>query len=475
MQENTNNAADTSWADMLELDSPTSPKAPAVPSVPEPLPLDMLDTSAPACVRCSREVSLDKDGLCFECYSAQHAAPATAVHSADTGRAERAVAEIKAHAAKVKKAQEAVKAAAAQAASEQQDALRAELTRQVEPSLTVDRRERLFAGRVVAGSAAEGHGALTSWTGEKVLTVARAAEIGTEGGVAPEHLPKARKPETYAHAAIRDVAAKLGYYATKQKRDKLAADQDYDHRWRLQPLAVSGEAGDSAGRIALVATLKDAVLSFTTDGSTLSQLAAEAIERAYAELSGAQVLTAGQVTGWLGAYLRDHLGAVKYYRDWYVPQAVRPAADKLIAAFVASGWGKREEWHYPMTPIATSNQLAAGIAAGLKAEVEELHKDQEHDANATVNKQLGEQGARGYLQRYKNKLARVKAFELILGEELVRDVKAMVEAKVATLETALVGADDGLGIAKRFQLIWEEVEYDFAKAAKDNATEEVAS
>lgn len=448
---------------LIELDSPTDPKVPAVPTVPEAArPIDMLDVKDPACVRCGGRKALDADGVCEDCFALAHAAPATATHAADTGRADRAVAQIKAHAAKVKAAQVAAKAAAEEGLAQARAEREAELARAVEVAPTTDSsRERLYHGHVVAGSAAEGHGILSHWAGERSLTVARVDEIGTRAGIDKEHLPKARKPETYAHAAVRQVAQQLGFYATKEKRDRLAADQDFDHKWRLQPLAQSGEAGESAGAIALVVTLKKGELTFASDATTKSSLAAEEIARVYAEMKGAEVLTAGQVTSWLGAYLRDQLSAVKYGGCWYVPQGTRAAAERVIESFATSGWGS--DWMYPPTPIATSEQLARGVANGLAAEVEELHRFQEEDTARTTEKKLGERGARNYLARYKNKLARVKAFQLVLGEALVAEVKAKIEQKVATLETSLAGTDDNLGIAKRFELIWQEVEYDFAK------------
>lgn len=476
MQENIN--TDDHFS-LIELDLPGQKPGQSLPNAPEAFPIDMLDTKAPACTRCAKVTTVDADGICEECLAAAHAAPATSMHGADTGRADKGVAAIKAQAKKVREAaaatEAAAKAASLQALAENQAALQSELTTQVEAAPVVDRRERLLAGSVVAGAAAEGHGALTSWSGEHALTVTRAGEIASAGGIDQKHHLTVRKPETYAHAAIKDAAKRLGYYATKQKRDKLAADQDFDHRWRLQPMAITGDAGDSTGRIVLVVTLKGAIISFDMAPGSAPSFAAEEIERTYNDLLGAQVLTAGQITGWLGTYLRDQLGAVKYYRDWYIPQATRPQADRVIAAFAGSGWGKKEEWHYPMTPMATSNQLASGIAAGLLAEVQELYNDQEHDANATTEKTLGERGARSYLQRYKNKLARVKAFELILGEDLVKSVKAVIGEKVATLEASLAGCDDGMGISQRFAMVWDEVEYDFAKAAKKAAEEEVAS
>ena len=325
-------------------------------------------------------------------------------------------------------------------------------------------------GDVVAGAVADGHGILTHWSGSGPLTVARIREIAEPAGVDAKALPKTRKPKSYANQAVSEIAADRGYSASKEKVDQYAK-RNYDHRWRLYAHAAGAGVGEAAGHVVLVVTLRDGELS--TEGDTA---AGQAVEARFGELSGAEQLEAGHVTIWLGNYLRDHLDAVKYGGCWYVKRAQRPAAEALVNAF-SSAWG--DNWMNPPTPLATSAQLAKGIAQGLAGEVDATVTElAAANARAAAEKasavaagrdtkalrHVGEKAAQGYLRRFREHAERVRLFAELLGAELVASSKAKVEAAVKTLD-AIVG-EDYQGTGARFALIWDEIEIDLAKGGK---------
>lgn len=327
-------------------------------------------------------------------------------------------------------------------------------------------RVRLTHGNVVAGAVAEGNGILTHWNGEGPLSRATVTELATAAELDPSWLPKAKSAETQAHHAVTQVAREFKLDAKREKKTHKDAGAAYDARWRVtDPSTAGNDAGQSAGSIALVVTLNDGVLSFS--GTTEI---AEKIEAAYKDLTGREVLQAGHVTSWLGnEVIRDRLGGVKYGGCWYVPAATRAAAEKIIAAF-APAWGT--DWMNPPTPIATSEQLARGIANGLAAEVDDTLRELAKDGSKCRGGKVGETAAITYLRRFKDHGARALAFGHLLGEELVKEVKAKIAKATEELDGLI---DDGLGTVKRFELIWEELERDLLKDAAKADSAEAAS
>jgi hypothetical protein len=265
------------------------------------------------------------------------------------------------------------------------------------------------------------------------------------------------------------VARELGFAVSKEKRDWSKKDQSYDHRWRLYTTDATASVGDAAGTVALVVTLIGSEL--TCEGH---EEASAKITAAYADLKGREVLQAGHITTWLGNLLRDRLDGVKYGGCWYVPRHNRALAERIVDAFVAAKWGS--DWMSPPTPIATSAQLARGIANGLAAEVDVTVAQFEVDnaacaANAaasTAEKKplghIGEKAAASYLKKFRAHAERVKLFAALLGPALVAESRAKVEGATAKLNEYL---DDGMGIGERFAMVWSEIEFDAAKNGEE--------
>lgn len=520
------------FADLLELDLDRPAAKAAVAPVPyddAPRPLDMIDdVKHPKCAECGAEGAVNDDGICRGCYEDRAAAPVAgpAADFADV------IAESKANAATVsggslregarayvgftsadgyiRALANGVKAATAteykrtlvqrygyteaaaaalpttiipelpvvegarlivheprNAALHEAQARKANNTKEltIVPDVQPE-RVRLTHGNVVAGAVAEGNGILTHWNGEGPLSRATVTELATAAGLDPSWLPKAKSAETQAHHAVTQVAREFKLDAKREKKTHKDAGAAYDARWRVtDPSTAGNDAGQSAGSIALVVTLNDGVLSFS--GTTEI---AEKIEAAYKDLTGREVLQAGHVTSWLGnEVIRDRLGGVKYGGCWYVPAATRAAAEKIIAAF-APAWGT--DWMNPPTPIATSEQLARGIANGLAAEVDDTLRELAKDGSKCKGGKVGETAAITYLRRFKDHGARALAFGHLLGEELVKEVKAKIAKATEELDGLI---DDGLGTVKRFELIWEELERDLLKDAAKADSAEAAS
>lgn len=318
---------------------------------------------------------------------------------------------------------------------------------------------RLTHGNVVAGAVAEGNGILTHWTGADELTRGKLVELATAAELPDSWLPKAKSAETQAHLAVTTVARELKLDAKREKKTHKDAGAAYDTRWRITDASTAGnDAGQSAGSITLVVTLNEGELTFAGDEDIATKVTA-----AYKDLTDREVLQAGHVTTWLGGILRDRLGGVKYGGCWYVPVATRPAAEKIINAF-APAWGT--DWMNPPTPIATSEQLARGIANGLAAEVDNTLRELAKDGSKCKGGKVGETAAITYLRRFKDHGAKALAFGHLLGEKLVKEVKTKIATATAQLDGLI---DDGMGTVKRFELIWEELERDLLKEETKHA------
>jgi len=305
-------------------------------------------------------------------------------------------------------------------------------------------------GDLVAGGVAEGNGILTHWTGQKPLTLATLNEYCDAAEIPTKFRPKAKKFETQANLAVKEVGTELGLDVRREKKkDLVKGDVAYDRRWFLSEPNLEAGAGDASGKVVLVVTLDDDTLKFDVESD-----AAVKIAEKFTDLCGREVLQAGHITTWLGAVIRDCLGGVKYGGSWYIPRHTRAAGQKIIAAF-APKWGT--EWMNPPLPIATSAELAAGIAAGLAAEVDETLTELAAAAKSCKDGKVGEKAAVTYLGKFKAHGERVLAYAQLLGDAFVATSKQKVKDAVAKLEGSLDGA------SIRYALAMEEAEKDLLR------------
>lgn len=293
-------------------------------------------------------------------------------------------------------------------------------------------------GDLVAGAAAEGYGILVGWTGAGDMPRARLVEIASAvPGVDQAWLPRAKDPGVQLTRAVH--AAQSGMYSAerveKSTWDRHAEPREWSSRWLLVSRAGSSasDVGAAYGAIALRATLYltttepgyELVIESSDDGLAI------AVRSGFDARIAAETYQAADVTAWLSTTLRDKLHAVRYGGNWYVPRATRAIAEGLCAAFAAAGWGRA--WMTPALPIATSAQLALGLAYGLSDEAGEiagLVRTERAAAALRGAENLGERRAQTLLARLRDVGARMARYAETLGPALASCHVAFCDAMI---------------------------------------------
>ena len=244
----------------------------------------------------------------------------------------------------------------------------------------------IYNGNLVAGAAAEGHGALTDWLGRGARDGASLATI-TMDIIPVTWLPAPKDAAVQLGRAMQSIAG-FRYIARKVRKSRdpeIAATETWHARWILvtQPVAEQVVAGQAYGAIAMVATLVgdedvnhlECTVPDTLDPGTYSeqQQLCSQLRLLYGSLVATQVHGASDITRWLGLTLRNRLQCVRYGRSYYIPSESREVAEKLVNALRSDSWG--HNWMYPPLPVATSGQLSLGIALSIALDVQELAEE----------------------------------------------------------------------------------------------------
>lgn len=264
---------------------------------------------------------------------------------------------------------------------------------------------RLVHGNMVAGAGAEGHGVLIGFDGRKPMAHATLCGLAREAGMPEAWLPSVREPATQARRATHyQVRSHLTFYTEERGR-----------KWRLERPIDTAAPGEKSGEVALVVSLND---DGTIDTHGDRELAAAVRER-FDMLIGGAVHRATDITAWLREVLRYRLSAVKYGGNWYIPRRHRATAERICETFHRAGWG--ENWMVPALPIATTEQLAQGLANGLAGEIAEII-DEVDEAKATAaakDKPMAEMTASRLLVQLRNVAERVCQYGALLGDKHV--------------------------------------------------------
>lgn len=354
----------------------------------------------------------------------------------------------------------------------------------------VIRAGKLEAGQVVAGAVAEGHGVLVGWRGDRQIT--RAVLLEALTGIGREAW--APKPKDARAQAGRAMAAAGSSYHIKADRKTGAITRNEGgntsgrHTWRIGEINVMGRPGDNYGRTVAVMTLSpEGELGGNGDTDVIGRIVGDYTSRCAQEL-----YTSADLTSWLATALSTHCGAVNYAVGWYIPAKHRDAAIALCNAVSKTGWGS--DWlgsvERPALPIATCDELRAGIARGLKDEVAQvlgkLHAEREAaqaekarrvaaadalvdpkaklEAQAALNKLAGDIGptrAGSFLKELRSIAVRVAAYSELLGEERCGSARRAVHEAVLELEGLLDESNSGL--VQRFNLIFDEIQDDLRR------------
>lgn len=285
---------------------------------------------------------------------------------------------------------------------------------------------------VVAGAGADGHGVLGGYRGLGALTRALLADYAARAGLPEEWLPAPKDPRTQLARAVTAVARAAGL--TVERDDSTAGVL-----WLLVQGRHDGayEIGAAYGQVALVVTLGfEGALEIDTDRDDLRQ----AVQAEYQRRVGAELYQASDVTRWLHEIHRDRLGGVRYGTGWYVPRANRQIAEAITAVLWGDAhWG--EGWMDPPLPVATSAQLATGIAKGLIAEVGEVSAEliRVREARQAAGGDIGQRAAEGFVIRFRAVDQRVAAYANLLGPDNVADCRATIADAMIALDSVLEG------------------------------------
>lgn len=312
---------------------------------------------------------------------------------------------------------------------------------------------------VIAGAGADGHGVLTGWHGSGGLPYARLVEIARRAGIANEYMPQ---PKNAATQLARAVKASAG---GRLNVEPGAVDDDEERKpearwWLVEPATRNARPGDVAGSIALVVSLYrtgEGVVELVFDTQNEAALAST-IRHEFDERVGAEQLIASDITKWLNDVHRLALNAVRYGVGWYVPRAKRQIAEAIVESFVEVGWG--ESWMNPPCPVATSSQMATGIAKGLAAEVAEVMLDLKNTRDklrAAKNDQkadIGPRAAETFMIRFSRCGARMVSHAAVLGKDLLAECQDVVHDAMIELDAVLEG-----GITADWNGTWSTIEH----------------
>lgn len=276
---------------------------------------------------------------------------------------------------------------------------------------------------MVAGAAAEGYGVLVGWSGSGELTRGRLVQIATSvPGFDAAWLPSAKDPGVQLTRAIH--AAQSGMYgAERVAKSSWRADlepREWSSRWLLVRRADSADTslGASYGSIALRATLYVTATGHDLDLETAVDGLAAAVRSDFDRRVDAEIYAAADVTAWLADTIRDRLDGVRYGGNWYIPRRTRALVSALCEAFRAVGWGRA--WMTPALPIATSSQLAIGLANGLADEAGEIGGEiraARDKAIAANRADIGDRAAENFVARLRDVGRRMATYANLLGDD----------------------------------------------------------
>ena len=225
-------------------------------------------------------------------------------------------------------------------------------------------------GIVISGQAADGHGAIGGWRGSGPLMLSQ-IKLALRASELPEAwAPAAESCKAHAGEAVRQLNARgfivrAARRSDQDRRVERATGRRWDARWTVaRSSAETALVGESAGAVILTIELHGDEL--TCEGNAV--LGAE-VREIFAAKRDAEAFQAGRVTEWLARILINELGATRFGLGYYVPAGSRARANRLCAAMMAR-WGR--SWICPLLPVATSDELRAGIARGFEEDVQAI-------------------------------------------------------------------------------------------------------
>lgn len=294
-----------------------------------------------------------------------------------------------------------------------------------------------IADIIVAGSIAEGNGALAGWSGLGTMTrigiIASIEEAQDATGLAvlsaPFLAPSAKSDVGHAGEALRSLN-QTGFIVraargARWETNGLKKSRAYRARWTVVIAdASAAKVGEAAGRVVLTAELHDGDSELRLEGHP--DLAAQVGER-YVASRDAEVYSAGDVTAWLSRVLINTFGCARFAVGYFVPPASRTAVEALCSA-LAARWGRA--WICPLLPVADSDQLRAGLARGFSDEIARVERSVD---GAEGKGKLTETTAAAFLRELADVDQRADAYRALCGDAAM----APAIAKLAALSERL--------------------------------------
>lgn len=301
--------------------------------------------------------------------------------------------------------------------------------RQPQPAQPVPSESpRLSGDNMVAGSVAAGHGALVGWLGNGELNRGVIIAALDRANCPTEWAPKPKSYRAHAGKAVQNLN-NHGYIARADRKAQLDESgkrqtaKKGQHRWIVGRANVNGDLDENFGQVIAIVELHGETLH--TRGS---HSVCEAVTVEYRRTLESEVLTAGEVTQWLKSVMRGRFGAIQMGGIYYVPAQHVEMANRLCVE-MGRDWGCG--WIVPALPVATGDELRAGLAKGLESEVNELSDRFETEmetAKASGRAQLGPRAAQSYYSRLNDIVAKCRSYSDVLGQAHVAAVQATANA-----------------------------------------------
>lgn len=299
-------------------------------------------------------------------------------------------------------------------------------------------RTEITAANLVAGASAEATGVFVGWAGSNEVAIAAIRQALADAGAVVDWAPAPRSAHFHAAEALKALttqgrvvraerggARQLPSLYTGLPRRYLAC-------WTVL-LPGHSAVGDKAGTTVMRVQLG------TGGDLEIEALPGHEADKTYVLADfdrrvATEALPAGDVTKWLRDLLIRRCCAVRVGGMWYVPARWKVRAERICTE-MARVFGA--DWVLPALPVATSQQLRAGLTRGFKGDVTlllvELQEERER-ARANKRADIGGKGAANYLNRLRELNDRAKEYRALLGAECVADVATAIRDAIAVLE-----------------------------------------
>jgi hypothetical protein len=350
---------------------------------------------------------------------------------------------------------------------------------------------RLRAGHMVAGAVAEGHGVLVGFNGRGALTHKRLIATLVDAGFPENWAPTLISAHRHAGRAV-SILNQNGYVVradrTKSQRRNVKKNAEdlaiesglraqiaaggevganaaailrdrqietgelatWQGRWFVMSTGRASKIGEAAGEIVMIATLtENGALELQCANEDLKQRVRTDFETRFENEEHA----ASDVSEWLKSTLVSKFRAAKLGGNWYVKRQHAANAERLLTAFAAI-WG--ENFLLPALPVASSDQLLAGLSNSFAREVDEVlteYRMRKADA-VEEKKEISSRVSLSILAKLRELMERCVGFAALLGTERIASLRAQIVAASEEIESTV----DGMSL--RFGAIFDELARD---------------